>query len=40
MEDDLRVILLHGALGIVTEYFLPIKDMSGGDQDQVAMLSR
>lgn len=40
MEDDLRVILLHGTLGIVTEYFLLIKDMSGGDQDQVAMLSR
>ena len=26
----MRVILLHGALGIVTEYFLPIKDMREG----------
>lgn len=36
----MRVILLHGAPGIVAEYFLPIKDMNGGDQDGVAMLSR
>lgn len=39
-QDDLRVILLRGALGIVTEYFLSIKGMSEGDQDEVAILFR
>lgn len=40
MEDDWRVTLLHGALGIVAKYCLPKKGRSGRDQDQVAMLSR
>lgn len=30
MEDDLGVIFLHGALGIVPEHFPPRKGMNGG----------
>lgn len=40
MEDDLGVIFPHGALGIIPEQFLPIKGMSEGVQDQVAIISR
>lgn len=32
MESDLGVIFLHGALGIVTEHFLPINGLSGGSR--------